>query len=59
MIEAEVVEVTDATADTRRAALEAALAEIVQHGDEAERKATAERLAQAASELQKGATAKA
>ena len=59
VIEAEVVEVTDATADTRRAALEAALAEIVRHGDEAERKATAERLAQAASELQKGATAKA
>ena len=59
MIEAEVVEVTDATADTRRAALEAALAEIVQHGDEAERRATAARLARAASELQKGATAKA
>ena len=31
----------------------------VQHGDEAERRATAARLAQAASELQKGATAKA
>ena len=59
VIEAEVVEVTDATAETRRAALEAALAEIVQHGDEAERRATAARLAQAASELQKGATAKA
>ena len=59
VIEAEVVEMTDATAETRRAALEAALAEIVQHGDEAERKATAARLAQAASELQKGATAKA
>ena len=35
VIEAEVVEVTDATAETRRAALEAALAEILRHGDEA------------------------
>ena len=63
VIEAEVVEVKEAdataTADTRRAALEAALAEIVRHGDESERKATAERLAEVISELQNGATAKA
>ena len=59
VIEAEIIEATTATADTRRAALDAILAEIARDGDEAERKATAERLAQAASELAKGATAKA
>ena len=61
VIDAEVVEATatTATADTRRAALDAILAEIARDGDEAERRATAARLAQAASELQKGATAKA
>ena len=58
VIEAEVVEVREAdataTADTRRAAL----AEIVRHGDEAERKATAGRLAEAIDELTNGATAR-
>ena len=62
VIEAEVVEVREvdatATADTRRAALEAVLAEIVRHGDEAERKATAGRLAEAIDELTNGATAR-
>ena len=63
VIEAEVVEVREAdataTADTRRAAdLDAALAEILRHGDEAERKATAGRLAEAIDELTNGATAR-
>ena len=54
VIDAECVEAAP-TAETRRAALEAALAEIVRHGDEAERRATAERLALAARELAHGA----
>ena len=61
VIEAEVIEQTDATtatADTRRAALDAALAEIVSNGDDAERAATAARLAKAINELTNGATAK-
>ncbi len=60
VIEAEVVE-TDAPSatDTRRAALDAILAEIVSNGDEAERKATAARLAEVINELTKGAKPKA
>ena len=49
----------DTIREMQKTVLGARLAEIVRHGDEAERKATAARLAQAASELQKGATAKA
>ena len=60
MIEAEYVEATvTATADTRRATLEAALAEIARDGDEAERKEIAARLVEVANELTEGATAKA
>ena len=63
VIDAEIIEATattvTATADTRRAALDAILAEIARDGDDAERKATAARLAEAARELKKGATAKA
>ena len=60
VIEAEYVEATvTATADTRRAALEAALAEIARDGDEAERKEIAARLVEVANELMEGAMAKA
>ena len=61
VIEAEIVEATaaTATADTRRAALDAILAEIARDGDEAERKATAARLVEVANELKNGATVKA
>ena len=60
VIEAEIVEQTDAaTADTRRRALDAILAEIVSNGDEAERKATAARLVEVINELTKGAKPKA
>ena len=66
VIDAEVIEQTDATptatetatAETRRAALDAILAEIVSKGDDAERAATAARLAEAITELTNGATAK-